>query len=106
MKKRNKPLLTICVPTYNRALEVERLFPGLLPQMDNQTELIVRDDSTNQQTKAVFDNSVVGGKLPYRYYHGPKVGLDAASMSLLEGQKSFTQRLAIGNETQPKVCGN
>lgn len=83
-KKRNKPLLTICVPTYNRPLEFERLLRGLLPQMNNRTELIVRDDSENQQTKAVFDNLVVGGEFSHRYYHGPKIGLDEASMFLLE----------------------
>ncbi|ALA59891.1 glycosyltransferase family A protein [Nitrospira moscoviensis] len=85
MKESGKNIiLSICVPTYNRPRQFERMLIGLLPQLTEETEVVVRDDSTNAESKEIFDQLVTGKHINYQYFTGPKIGLDAASLFLLE----------------------
>lgn len=80
-------ILSICIPTYNRPKEFERMLTGLLPQLTKETEVVVRDDSTNSESKEIFDRLVSGEGISYQYFSGDKIGLDAASLFLLERAK-------------------
>lgn len=80
-------VLSICVPTYNRPKEFERMLLGLLPQLTKETEVVVRDDSQNNESKEVFDRLFEGKEISYQYFSGDKIGLDAASLFLLEQAK-------------------
>lgn len=83
----NKITLSVCIPTYNRPHELERMLKGLLPQLTPETEVVVRDDSTTADSKDVFDRMVAGKAINFQYFTGPKIGLDAASLFLLERAK-------------------
>lgn len=75
-------LLSICIPTYNQPEKLRRLLLGLVDQITPEVELIVRDDSTNDKSKAVIEE--FSNKVPIRaYIRGEKEGLDAALVFLV-----------------------
>ena len=51
----NSIKLSLCIPTYNRPEEFKRMLSGVLPQLNNQVEVVVRDDSQTPETKNIFD---------------------------------------------------
>ena len=82
----NQILLSVCVPTYNRPVQFKRMLMGLMPQLTDETELVIRDDSPNDETRKVFDELVEKFKplAKLNYIQGEKIGLDAANLFLLE----------------------
>ncbi len=80
------PLLSVAVPTYNRPDKFRRMLTGLLPQLTSETELVIRDDSPNEETKKVLDGLIKKFNPPCKlsYFHGEKIGLDAANLFLVE----------------------
>lgn len=80
----NSIKLSLCIPTYNRPEEFKRMLSGVLPQLTDDVEVIVRDDSTTLETKNIFDELILGRGIKYQYYMGDKIGLDAASLFLFE----------------------
>ena len=76
--------LSICIPTYNRPKAFNNLLSYLLPQINNRVEIVVRDDSTNDNSKKIFHSLVNDTKISYKYFHGSKIGLDASNLFLLE----------------------
>jgi glycosyltransferase involved in cell wall biosynthesis len=84
MIQENMPTLSICIPTYNRPETFERLLKELLPQLDNRVEIVVRDDSSNEASKTLFNQLINGTGIAFRYFRGEKIGLDAANLFLLE----------------------
>ncbi len=85
VSKSRKPALTIAVPTYNQPKRFKGLLDSLTTQELNGVEILVRDDSTNKESELI-DKSYIS-KLPIRYIHGEKIGLDAADLFLLEKSK-------------------
>lgn len=80
-----KPIqLSLCIPTYNRPKEFERMLFGLLPQISEEVEIVIRDDSTSTETKSIFENLIAGRDIRHQYHAGNKIGLDAASLFLFE----------------------
>lgn len=84
--KRDEYLLSICIPTYNRPDQFQKMLIGLLPQLTSEIELVIRDDSPNEETKEVFDRLIAEFRpaAGIRYFQGEKIGLDAANLFLLE----------------------
>lgn len=82
--KHSEFLLSICIPTYNRPREFERMLSGVLPQLSEQVELVVRDDSPGNGTKEIFDRLIAGGNIHHKYISGEKIGVDAANLFLIE----------------------
>lgn len=78
------PLLSICIPTYNRPKDFERMFRGLIPQLTCEVEIVVRDDSSNYETKAIIDRLLPGNEIRHLYFKGEKIGVDAANLFLIE----------------------
>ncbi len=76
--------LSLCIPTYNRPEEFKRMLLGVLPQLNNEVEIVVRDDSQTSETKNIFDELTINKDINYQYYTGKKIGLDAASLFLFE----------------------
>ena len=60
------------------------MLSGLLPQLTEETELLVRDDSMNTESKEVFDRLFAGKEIRHQYFSGDKIGLDLANLFLLE----------------------
>ena len=80
------PILSICIPTYNRPVEFKRLLgilAGQISGQDNSIEVVIRDDSSDNQLKIV-ENLLGAQKVLYQYFHGEKIGLDLANLFLLE----------------------
>lgn len=70
-------ILSICIPTYNRAQELERQLRFFFDEIDerNEFEIIVTDNSTNEDTKIVTEAFIVSYKY-LRYYKNEKnIGL-------------------------------
>lgn len=81
------PILSICIPTYNRPKEFERMFRGLIPQLTSEVEVVVRDDSSSNETKEIFDKLTARTGIRQQYFSGEKIGLDAANIFLLENAR-------------------
>lgn len=60
------------------------MLKGVLPQLTDEVELVVRDDSPNEETRKVFDAQTRGKNIHFNYVKGEKIGLDAANMFLIE----------------------
>lgn len=71
--------LSICLPVYNQAPELKRLLSHISFRED--IEVIVKDDSTNDECAAVC------GDYNVRYFHGEKKGVDKALLFLLQEAK-------------------
>lgn len=72
--------LSVCIPTYNQASSIRVLLDGLSLQYVPEIEIIIRDDSTNNETKEIVQK--FQDVLPIRYYHGQREGLDSAIIFL------------------------
>lgn len=79
--------LTIAIPTYNRPTDFKRLLTGLIPQLTPETEIVIRDDSTDNSSKDIFYAAIKGKKVNFQYFTGEKIGLDAASIFLVENSR-------------------
>jgi glycosyltransferase involved in cell wall biosynthesis len=77
-------LLSICIPTYNRPKDFQRMFRRLLPQLTSEVEVVVRDDSSNLETQEYFNQSLLENVINYQYYKDEKIGVDAANLFLIE----------------------
>ena len=82
MKK--KILLSFCIPTYNRPIQFGRLIKQLAPQITDEIEIVIRDDSPNELTKEIVERELKDCDAPVRYFKGEKIGLDIANLFLLE----------------------
>lgn len=83
-----KKLLSICILSYNQADEIERLLNCLAHQYTDEIEIVVKDDSTNEETEILVNRFIKF--LPIRYYRGVKEGIDKAVIFLTqEAQGKF-----------------
>ena len=74
-----RPLLTIAIPTYNRAKLLAGLLNVLLPQVADEprVELLICDNASPDETEAVVRGWMEGGA-PVRYIrHAENIGSDA-----------------------------
>lgn len=78
------PLISFCIPTYNRPDEFERLLHGLLPQVTKEIEIVIRDDSSNNLTYDIVNRLLFNTDISYKYFRGNKIGADLAQLFLLE----------------------
>lgn len=74
--------LSICLPTYNQLGALKDLLESLVIQYDPQIEIVVRDDSTGTDTRSLI--AEFQKKMPIRYFHGEREGLDSAVIFLTE----------------------
>ena len=81
-------ILSICIPTYNRSKQLKRLLSNLVPQLEKNIEILIRDDSNNDLTKNVVDSFFNLDAQPnVRYIRWEKIGADAATLFLLENAR-------------------
>lgn len=78
-------VLSICIPTYNQPTKIRRLLESIIDQITPEVEVVVRDDSTNDETKIIIDEFSI--KIPIRYIRGKKEGLDVAIIFLTHTAK-------------------
>lgn len=58
--------VSICIPTYNNVIEVERLLTSIFSQTYTDYEVIISDDSTNDKIKKLLETKYFRD---IRYYH-------------------------------------
>ena len=79
------PLLSLCIPTYNRPHEFRRLVEQLCQQdRINEVELVIRDDSSNSDTFKVVNEVLIPAGIDVKYSQGEKIGVDSANLLLIE----------------------
>lgn len=86
-------VLSICLATYNQTDKVKRFFESIIPQLNpkinQQIEIVVRDDSTNSETENLIKYYIEKNFVSIRYFRGKKEGLDVAII--------FLTKKSIGN---------
>jgi abequosyltransferase len=83
--QQNDILLSICILSYNQAPEMERLLNSLASQVSDEVEVIIRDDSTNNETELLVER--FSRVFPIRYFHGEKEGIDRTVIFLTNEAK-------------------
>jgi len=82
------PILSICIPTYNRPFLFLRMLNELLSQIiengEQKFQIVVRDDSPSNETQNLFIEQLNKTSVPYKYYRGSKIGLDSANIFLIQ----------------------
>lgn len=63
------PKVSICIPAYNNAAEVKRLLESICMQTFRDLEIILTDDSTNEEIAELIKSS---GWEDIRYIHNEK----------------------------------
>src|SRR5215471_12176422 len=82
----SKPLLTLAIPTYNRAWCLRELLPLLVDQVKNEPriELIISDNASPDDTSSVVQDFMARG-LPARYIRNTEnIGADANFLQCFE----------------------
>jgi glycosyltransferase involved in cell wall biosynthesis len=54
----NKPLLSICIATYNRADYIGETLNSIIPQLDDEVEIVVVDGASTDKTQEVVEEFV------------------------------------------------
>ena len=80
MSQHESPLLSVCIPTYNQPKALERLLRVVLSQKSPEVEILIRDDSSNNESENIVRGLNSDGAL--RYFRGKKEGLDVAILFL------------------------
>lgn len=70
------PIVSIIIPTYNRAALVQQAIASVLAQTYTDFECIVVDDGSLDDTKAALQPLIAGARI--HYAHQPNAGLSAA----------------------------
>jgi len=79
------PLLSLCIPTYNRPQEFLRLAECLCIQdRIHEIELVIQDDSSNYDTLKVVNEILIPAGINVKYSRGEKIGVDSANLLLIE----------------------
>jgi glycosyltransferase involved in cell wall biosynthesis len=74
--------LSICILSYNQVSEIEQLLGSLRRQITPEVEVVIRDDSTNDETERLVER--FQKEFPIRYIHGEKGGIDRTVIFLTE----------------------
>src|SRR6202035_840737 len=81
-----KPLLTIAIPTYNRAWCLRELLPIIADELKNQprVELIISDNASPDETPSVIQDFMAPGPRVRSIRHPQNIGPDANFLQCFE----------------------
>jgi abequosyltransferase len=71
-------LLSLCIPTYGQPKQMKRTLDSLLGQDLQDVEIVIRDDNPDGESEKIISQYFT--KLPIRYFHLSKQGVDLAFM--------------------------
>jgi glycosyltransferase involved in cell wall biosynthesis len=74
----SRKLLSFCIPTYGQPSQLKRTLDSLLGQDLEEVEIVIRDDNPDSETEKIVSEYLT--KLPIRYFHMSKEGVDLAFM--------------------------
>ncbi len=75
------PLITVLIPTYNRAGMLHDALESVMAQRHNgrfDYEIVVVDNASTDDTKAVVEGMAQGSRVPVKYVHEPQPGVAQA----------------------------
>ena len=73
-----RKLLSFCIPTYGQPMQLKRTLDSLLGQDLEEVEIVIRDDNPDTESERIVSEYLT--KLPIRYFHMSKEGVDLAFM--------------------------
>ena len=73
-------LLSFCIPTYGQPVQIKRTLDSLLDQDLEGVEIVIRDDNPDSMTEKIISEYLP--RLPIRYFHMNKEGIDPAFLFL------------------------
>ncbi len=76
-------VLSICVPTYNQPERIKKLLENISEQSVPGIELLIRDDSSNDETKNIIEEIKDNFPVPIRYFKGKKAPWGGYDLALL-----------------------
>ena len=79
------PLLSFGIITCNQPAALTRLLLNLVPQLTPEVEVVIRDDSANDETERAVAPFLSHGSI--RYFHMKKEGVDRAILFLVEAAR-------------------
>jgi len=77
MNINNKPLVSICIPTYNGEKYIEESLNSALEQTYKNIEIIVSDDASRDNTLQIIEKKLKNSGVVYRIYHNKPNGIGA-----------------------------
>lgn len=72
--------LSFCIPTYGQSQQVRKTLESLIGQELDGVEIVIRDDNQDLETEKVVSEYLP--RLPIRYFHMEKEGVDRAFLFL------------------------
>lgn len=79
----NKTILSICLPTYNQPDSVRAFFLSVQHQLTPEVEILIRDDSPNDETSAIVKELSARLPVSIRYFKGEKSKVGGYDKALL-----------------------
>jgi abequosyltransferase len=77
----NNPILvSFCIPTYGQPQQIRQTLESLIDEDLTSVEIVIRDDNNDSETEKII--SEYKTRLPIRYFHNEKQGLDRAFLFL------------------------
>lgn len=77
------PILSICIPTYNQPEAIENFFASVSGQLTSDVEILIRDDSPNEDTTPIVDKYRSKIPAPLVYFKGEKSKVGGYDKALL-----------------------
>lgn len=74
---------TVFIPTYNRAYTLPRAFASIERQVDRDLEVVIVDDGSTDDTRALVEDWQRKVPFPVRYHHQPNQGKHVAHNTML-----------------------
>ena len=110
---RTKPLVTVIIPTYNRAHSIERATRTVLSQSFPDLEVIIVDDGSTDNTEEIIASMKKDKRIKYLKTptnqgatHARNMGIEHATGDYIGFQDSDDEWLPTKLQTQVKVLGN
>lgn len=66
------PLVSVLIPTYNRPYYLEQALQSVINQTYKNIEIIIGDDSTNNDTEEIINKKYINVYLNIKYFHNVK----------------------------------
>jgi abequosyltransferase len=96
-------LLSICIPTYAQPLQIRQTLESFLDQDLENVEIIIRDDNLDYKTEAIVCEYLE--RLPIKYFHMIKEGIDPAFIFLTQEASGYFVWWFGDDVLQPGVVG-
>lgn len=75
-KNKKAPLISICIPTYNGASTIGKTLNQIIPQLNNEFEIIISDDVSSDETVKIVEEIQLSCKYLIIFTNEHNLGMD------------------------------